>query len=416
MKKFWLTPLFFLLFITINVVYYRNMPGDDLSSSYIACRLLGNGKSDHLYSFNPEYFHIVDDPVWVDMAQKTSFTGFLHPYVQTPLWAFILAPLCKTMNFPAFNLLFLVLNFIAIAGTIWLTAYQWAPSFLSRPVLLAGFLAVFSLTTPIYYTAFLNQTHPLILFATILAVFLASRKQHILSGFVLAVAASIKITPAIIAIYWLISGKRKSAGSFLAWWVSLNILTLLIFGVGISLDYLSNLNRISNVLLVSYNNQSLAAWLYSNSYNPSEILNWRMFSLPAMGKILGYGLLGLVIVYCAATYRQKITNSRLLEAASVSSLLIAATIFASIAWNHYNIILAIPLLALIDHGLETKKLWLLAGVGIMVLLNVWPLAPYPVTSPLHSFTIIRSQFYSGIICLGLLFIVSRSSLDATKQA
>ncbi len=378
MKKLWLTLLIFLLFIVINIIYYRNTPGDDLSSSYIACRLLGDGKSDHLYSFNPEYFHIIDDSAWVDMAQKTSFNGFLHPYVQTPLWAYILGPLCEAMNFPAFNLLFLALNFIAIAGTIWLTAYQWAPSFLSKPVWLAGFLAVFSLTTPLYYTAFLNQTHPLILFATILAIFLASRKQHILAGFALAVAATIKITPAIIVIYWLISGKRKSAGSFLAWWVSLNILTLLIFGVEISLDYLSNLNRISNVLLVSYNNQSLVAWLYSNSYNPSEILNWRMFSLPVTGKILGYGLLGLVVGCCIRAYRQKINNPNLLESTCVSVLLVASTIFTSIAWTHYYIILVIPLLVLLNLGLEARNSWLIFVICTMVLLNIWPIALDPV--------------------------------------
>ena len=415
MKKTWLTALIFLTFIAINVIYYRHMPGDDLSSSYIACRLLAGGQGDHLYSFNAEYFHIIDDPAWVDMAQETSFKGFLHPYVQTPLWAYALNPLCRAMNFPAFNLLFLVLNFTAIAGTVWLAAYQWAPSFLSRPALLAGFLAVLSFTTPVYYTAFLNQTHPLILFATILAVFLASRNQNILSGLVLAVAASIKLTPAIIVIYWLMAGKRRSVVSFLAWWVVLNILTLLIFGAAMSLDYLSNLNRISNVLLVSYNNQSLAAWLYGNSYNLSEILNWRIFPLPATGKILGYGLLGLVIGYSVVTYRRKTGNSRLLESACVSALLIASTIFTSIAWNHYYIILAIPLLVLVNYGLEAKKTWPLIGAGIIILLNAWPLAPYPVTSPLHPFTIIRSQFYSGIICLAFLFFIGRSSLDAIKQ-
>jgi len=386
------------------------MPGDDLSSSYIACRVLAEGEENHLYSYDPEYFNIIKDPVWIEIAEKTSFRGIMHPYVQIPLWAYILMPLCKAMNFQAFNLLFLVLNFTSIAATVWLVAYQWAPSFLAKPLWLAGFLTVFSLMTPTYYMALLNQTHPLFLFGTILAVFLASRKQDMLSGFVLAIAASIKITPAIIAVHWLISGRRRSAISFLVWSFILGVFTFLILGENISLDFLSNLNRVSNVLLVSYNNQSLAAWLYGNSYDLSEILNWRMHPLPAIVKISGFGLMGVVVVYFIILYRSKRQNLVFLEAMSVSSLLIASTIFTPIAWNHYFIILAVPFLIIIDHGIETKKLWLLIITGIIVLLNVWPIAPHPLASPLYPFTIIRSHFYSGFICLCALLIMSESSL------
>ena len=390
------------------------MPGDDLSSSYIACRILAEGKESHLYSYDPEYFHIIEDPVWVEIAEKTAFHGFLHPYVQTPLWAYILIPLCTAMNFQAFNLLFLVLNFISIAATVWLVAYQWAPSFLAKPLWLAGFLTVFSLMTPTYYMAFLNQTHPLFLFSTNLAVFLASRKKDLLSGLFLAIAAVIKLTPAIVAVHWLISGQRKSAISFLIWSIVLGILTPLVLGGETSVAYLSNLNRISNVLLVSYNNQSLAAWLYSSTYDLSDILDWRMYPLPTIAKILGICLTGLVVLYFIIVYKRKGKNLSSLEAVSVSSLLIASTIFTPIAWTHYYIILAVPLLIMIDHGLGARKLWLLIIVGIIVLLNIWPAAIDPVRHHLYPFTIIRSHFYSGIICLCILLIMDGSSPDVSK--
>ena len=384
------------------------MPGDDLSSSYIACRLLAEGQESHLYSYDPEYFHIIEDPVWVETARRTAFNGFLHPYVQTPLWAYVLIPLCTAMDFQTFNLIFLVVNFASIAGTVWLVAYQWATSFLSRPVWLAGFLGAFSLITPTYYMAFLNQTHPLFLFGTILAVFLAARKQDMLSGFVLAIAASIKLTPAIIAIHWLISGRRKSALSFLIWSAILGLFTFLIFGEKLILEYLSNLNRISNVLLVAYNNQSLAAWLYGSSYKLSEILNWRIYPLPTVSKIISLCLTGLVVVYFMAVYRNRSESTDYLEIISVSSLLIASMIFTPIAWNHYYIILAVPLLIMIEHGVETRKIWLLVVSGIIIALNVWPIAPHPLIYPLNPFTVIRSHFYSGVICLCTLLIMSRN--------
>jgi len=406
LKKPWVTTLILLTFIGANVIFYRGVPGDDLSSSYVACRVLAEGEQSHLYSYDPEYFHIIEDPVWKEIAEKTRFNGFLHPYVQTPLWAYILLPLCTAMNFPAFNFLFLVLNFAAIAGTIWLVSYQWAPVFLTKPLWLAGFLIILSSITPTYYMTFLNQTHPLFLFGTILAVFLASRKQIVLSGFVLAFAAYIKLTPAIIAIHWLVSGRRKPAISFVLWSVVLSMITFFIFGKTVILDFLSNLNRISNVLLVSYNNQSLAAWLYGKSYDLSEILNWRIYPLPTAVKIICLCLTGLVILYFIIIYRNKRKKPDFLEALSVSSLLIASTLFTPIAWNHYFIILILPLMIFVNYGLMSKKAWILIISGVIVLLNVWPIAPHPLLHPLNSFTIVRSHFYSGLICLCILLIMS----------
>jgi len=407
LKNHWLIALIFLSYIAISVIYYRSVPGDDLSSSYIACRLLIEGEVEHLYSFDPEYFHIIDDPVWIETARKTSFHGFLHPYVQTPLWAYVLQPLCKITNFQTFNLLFLIINFFSIVAIIWLVAHHWAPSFLVRPILLVGALLIFSLTTPASYTAYLNQTHPLFIFATMLAVFLSSHKRDAWAGLVLAIATLVKITPALIAIHWLITGRRKSVYSFLLWSLVLAILALLLLGEKTILAYWANLYRISDVLLISFNNQSFTAWLYGSSYNLSEIFNWRIYHLPTIAKLINLWAVGLIVLYIAIVYRTKHNNPNLLEALSVSSLLIVSTIFTSIAWTHYYIILVVPLLILINIGLEIKNIWYVVIVCIIILLNVWPIAVNPVMPNLYPLTIIRSHFYSGVISLFTLLIASR---------
>ena len=405
----WFTAFIFLLFILANTFFYHNADGDDLSSSYIACRLLAQGEKSHLYSHDPEFFHIVDDPIWTQTAEDASFHGFLHPYVQIPLWAFSLIPLCQAVNFQTFNIIFLAINFSAIAATIWLVCHQWAPAFLAKPIWLLGFLLIFSLTTPTYYMAFLNQTHPIFLFATILAVYLASHKQDMLSGLVLAIAVSVKITPIVIAFHWLISGRKRSVLSFAVWSGILGILSVLILGAKINLEYLSNLTRISNVLLVSFNNQSLASWWSGNSYDLSEILYWRMYPLSTPIKLIGVGLILFVAAYFALLYQRKQSDPVNLEAISVSSLLVASTIFTPIAWTHYYIVLLIPLLILIDRAVQTKRIWLIFTTLLIVLLNTWPLAINPLNPQLYPFTILRSHFYSGIICLCALLVYSHAS-------
>jgi hypothetical protein len=394
--------------------FYHNADGDDLSSSYIACRLLAEGKESHLYSHDPEYFHIVNDPVWIKIAQEASFRGFLHPYVQAPLWAFVLIPLCRVTNFQTFNFIFLLINFSSLAATIWLVSYQWARTFLAKPLWLLGFLFVFSLMTPTYYMAFLNQTHPLFLFATILAVLLASYKRDLLSGLSLAIAVFIKITPVIIVFYWLISGRRKSVVSFVVWSLVLSVLSILTLGLRINMEYLSNLGRISNTLLVSFNNQSFAAWLYGRLYNMPEILYWRIHPLAVSAKITSFFFVGLTIGYFALLYQRKQSDLEHLEAMSVSSLLIASTIFTPIAWTHYYIVLLVPLLILMDRGLQTKKMWLIFTVVILVLLDIWPIAIDPLNPQLYPFTILRSHFYAGVICLCALLIHSKSLLNKSN--
>lgn len=407
----WLIVLFLLFFVLTNVFFYRNADGDDLSSSYIACRLLVQGEKSHLYSHNQEYFHIVDDPIWIEIAEDASFHGFLHPYVQTPLWAFILIPLCQATNFQLFNFIFLLINFSSIAATIWLVSYQWAPTFLARPLWLLGFLLIFSLLTPTYYMAFLNQTHPFFLFMTILAVYIAAHKQDIFSGLVLAIAVSVKITPVIIVLHWLISGRKKSVLSFAAWSVVLGILSVLFLGIKINMEYLSNLNRISNVLLVSFNNQSFAAWWLGRSYDLSEILYWRMYPLADSIKIVGFCLILMVAAYFTMFYQRKQSNPSHLDAISISSLLVASTIFTPIAWTHYYIVLLVPLLILMDGALQTKQVWLMVTIIITVLLNNWPLAINPLNPQFSPFTILRSHFYAGIICLCSLLIYSNGAFD-----
>jgi hypothetical protein len=410
----WIVFFIFLIFISANVLFFHKAAGDDLSSSYIACHVLAQGQKEHLYSHDPEYFHIVTDPLWVQIAKDASFTGFLHPYVQTPLWAYSLIPLCQATEFQIFNLIFLIINLSAITGTIWLTAHQWARSFLSRPLLLIGFLFIFSLMTPTYYMAFLNQTHPIFLFATVLAVYLATRKRNISAGLALSIAASVKLTPAIIAIHWLISGKRKTVFAFLTWSLIMAILSVIALGWKTNLDYLLNLSRISNILLVSFNNQSLAAWLFGQGYGPPEIMYWKMFPLPSLTRIAGLGLTLIVVSNFALEYHRE-HNTEHLEVLSISSFLVASTIFSPIAWTHYFIILLIPIMFLIDWGFRSRKKWSVIIVAALISLNLWPLAIDPLHPEIHPFTILRSHFYAGMICLCVLIYLSQSKSFKTPD-
>ncbi|HEY0796819.1 MAG TPA: glycosyltransferase family 87 protein [Acidisarcina sp.] len=182
--------LVLMLFTCIGVFRGRHVVGEDLSSSYVGCRVLAAGGGAHLYSHDPEIFRTVEDPVWTSIARQAGFSplGLLHPYVQTPLWAYVLRPVCAHTNFRRFCQLFLVLIMLATSGVIWLVSRYWTPS-LFHPAWTALIYAALMLSEPFKYAVFLTQTHILFVFLTVLALVLAERDREMPAGICLALAA-----------------------------------------------------------------------------------------------------------------------------------------------------------------------------------------------------------------------------------
>ena len=115
------------VFFLCGVVRYWNAQGDDLASSYVGCRLMATGNSAHLYDYDPEDFAGVgDDDAWQVQADFGGFESYLHPYVQTPLWAFLLRPMCRG-SFARFEHLFAVGMMLSLVACLWLVAWAWAP-------------------------------------------------------------------------------------------------------------------------------------------------------------------------------------------------------------------------------------------------------------------------------------------------
>jgi len=391
-----------LSFLAFLILTRGKAPGDDLSSSYIAGRVIGTERQAHLYSHDSEFYHIVDDPVLNEVVRESRFTGFLHPYVQTPLWALFLRPLCSIMDFPEFNLIFLILNITAVIGMVLLTVQMWAPLF-RKPAWLAGCFIVLLFMEPLRYTVFLNQTHPIFLFMTLLAVFLAGKERYILAGLVLALAAAVKITPGLIVLYWLLTKRYRASVSFLCWSALLILATILLTGLDTSLAYFAELQRISSVLLTAYNNQSLAAFISDLSSGvQGDLFSWRMYSLSMEVKAVSTGMILLIIAVLAHMRRRLRGATEEYESIAVCAVLVAMTTFTPIAWSHYFIILIIPLMVLTNRAMEARKYMLLSAVILVAVLNIYPVAMSSGVAGADSCLLVRSQFAAGIILLAVL--------------
>ncbi len=400
------------LFVAGGLHRLDTYSGDDLSASYIGCRLLASGDANHLYAHDPVDFSAVGpDDAWQTTADETNFDSWLHPYVQTPLWAAALQPLCTRLAFPAFNDLFASLALLSFAAIVLLTARIWAPSLL-HPLAIAITLVALWYTTAFQYAMALTQTHVLYLLLTLCAIALAERSRPFAAGTLLALAAAVKLTPAIVLLYWILTRRWRAAAGFVL--VSLFLLLTARFTAGpaVFADYLATIHRLSHTLLLSQNNQSLAAVVMGHFYPAAEVGRINILPLPKLLSITGILLTLLCTIAGALLDRAHRDIQPPPAPLGAFITLIAATIFTPIAWTHYYIVLLPALMVLANLILRSRaqhpRQALAVGAAALLIfaLNVPPLATDVLNLNIGRYSLLRGQFFSGILCLGTLALVA----------
>ena len=403
------------LFVLAGYLTYANEgdSGDDLSSSYIGCRLVSSGQAlEHLYKHDPVDFSAIGpDDAWQNAADRGLFTGYLHPYVQTPLWAYLLGPVCTRVTFVPFKRIFAVLMLFSLVLTVWLIARYWTPS-LYHPLPIAAILLLLWFAQPFQYAMFLMQTHALFFLMSVGGLMLAEHKRPGLAGFLLAFAAAVKVTPCLILLYWLVTRRWRAAAWMAAWLAFFSIATVAATGLPLFRLYVGEIGRLGHVLLISQNNQSFAAWWMAHFYSPDEIDEINIWPLPAAMRVLSLGLMVGLTAAGAYLDRKRMATDQMdpyradrVPLGAIVALL-AAMLFAPIAWTHYSIVLIAPLMLLVQRDLKRNAWWLTLLVLIALALNYPPLATNVIEGEIGRFALVRGQFFAGILCMAALLIVA----------
>ena len=383
------------LFTTAGAWHFRHAVGEDLSSSYVGCRILAAGQGAHLYAHDPVIFSIVRDPVWNDIADQARFAPLylLHPYVQTPLWAYSLQPVCTRTDFRTFCHIFLLLAMLCTSGTLWLVARYWVPA-LFHPAWMFLVCVGLSITDPFQYAMFLTQTHILYIFLSVLALILAQKDRPLGAGLALALAASVKITPGFLLIYWLLSRRYRAGLSFVGFSMLLATLTIVTTGPALFVAYLRELSEVSNVLLVAFNNQSLAAWWQGRIHFLPRLTKWASLALAVLAGVVG-----------GSFDRNESRSTSGQPPYGAVFALVGFTMFTAIAWNHYYVLLVIPQMLLLNAMRKEKRVLWGGLAAIIYVLNLYPIAYGSILHLHQKHSIARSEFYSGIVCLVALALL-----------
>ena len=289
---------------------------------------------------------------------------------------------------------------LCFAGSLWLIAFYWAPGLL-KPGPMGVVAGLIWFSVPFQYAMTLTQTHVLFFAMTVGALILAERRRPGWAGFLLACAAAVKLTPGVIVVYWLVTRRWKAAFSMVAWFGVLGIVTWIAVGANLMAAYLQELHRISQVLLVTMNNQSLAAWWMGGHYPAGTMSENTILPLPPAVRWTSFGLMvALTAVGGMMDWQRK---GRPLGALVG---LVAATVFAPIAWTHYSIVLVAPLMVLWQENRREKRWAVWVATIVMVLLTYRPLAADVLGWKLGHFAVVRSEFFACVVCLGTVIYVA----------
>lgn len=284
--------------------------------------------------------------------------GSVGTYIYPPLFAFLLQPL-SSLEYELSARIFFLMNFLCLLFSIFLI-YKM----LSKE----GFAFAMFFTLLVNYRFFENhinnnQVAFLLIFLSLFAIYC---RNAYLSGFALALAIIIKLTPAIFLLYFFLQKEYKKMFSTLICSFVLLFLPSLA-GHEYHIKLLSDWNTLvlqsamkSPLFRAWKNNQSLVATLAKYFLMGADPVNQPSLSMPFITlqavqvKLMFYflgGLSGLSLIWIHYKYKAE-------KLAIVAMLFILSVILSGISWLHSFSVLLFPvfyLFYLYANGLLDKK-------------------------------------------------------------
>lgn len=358
-----LAAMILLIWVVWTIAQMWGAPALDLTALYMAGRLWADGAPDLIYAV-PEGFFGAAPPHWQNRIVEYGLGGIsVTPFVYPPLWPPALAALARESSveqwFEAWRIV-LVPALAACVPLAWRIA-QPGLSLVVTAVLAIGFLEVSHIPR---FALSLGQPQILITALTLLAF---ERKQagwSMLAGVLLALTASMKLLPAILALIFIVDRDWRAVTAFVVTGGTLFVVSLIVAGTQIHHAYAAALAEMESATLVSVYNPSVKALLGAMQYpqqaaSPLEVL-W-----PLAGWVRVAG--PVLFVAAIAVWLRQVT--RLTDGQSngraLLSLSLIALVFAPLGWLHYYLlpVLLMPCLVPVMRPMRAMGMYLLVLLG-----------------------------------------------------
>ncbi|SMX31778.1 glycosyltransferase family 87 protein [Actibacterium lipolyticum] len=343
-----------------------NVVPPDLAALYFAGKFFANGQTDLIYAA-PEGFFGGTPPQWVDpIAASGLGDQVVFPYIYPPLWAAVLAPLSNAMAPHAFFNLFALIEIPMIAASsilAWRLVRRFTMPFWAWLLVSVGLLATSAISA-----AAIVQLQPqiIVVFLTLLAFERYQSKQWVLAGVLLGVAAMFKLTPAGLALIFLLNRQWRSFAGFVITCAVIAILGLVVVGVDLHLEFLNAIDGVKSVMFITPINFSMQTSVYAalaalGLTPPADLTghNTLLFGVPTVVSVTTKVMFAVALVWLIRVTAQETSERRLPVQLFCLTLLIS--LFGPLSWAHYFLVQLVMLPALV--GFLAKR----AGVILLLI-------------------------------------------------
>lgn len=235
----------------------------DLRALWMAAEALADGRPELVYARDAGPFTMLPPPEWVAVLKAEGVHGQVFPYLYPPLWARLTSWLTPWIGFDDFLSAARLVNVALVLGMLALARRLAAPGVSLAVYWLIGVVLLLGTTVglvPVYQ----NQPQILVAFLTLLAIHAAERGRPARAGLWLALAAALKLLPAVFALFWIAGGRGRAAAFAAGFAAALGLASLALSGWPLHQDFLRVLASVGDTTLVvrlSYSVESIAAAL-----------------------------------------------------------------------------------------------------------------------------------------------------------
>jgi hypothetical protein len=238
--------------------YLRNSDqhASDLMASWMAGKHFAAGSFGEIYAPATGLFTMRPPASWQPFLIAAGYSHSVFPFVYPPLWAWLAALVTPDIGFRALVTVASLLNPALLIGTIFLALRGAVPARALPWLILLG-LGLMATSLPGLVALEQNQPQILVAFLTVLAIDRARAGAPRSAGAALALAASIKLYPAVFALFWLARGRPAAALWFALIGLGLGLLSILVAGWPLHAAFLAQIRDISNTALYTFFTWSL---------------------------------------------------------------------------------------------------------------------------------------------------------------
>lgn len=310
-----------------------------------------------------------------DIFKEDNFTkleqlkGTVGTYLYPPTFAYMLIPITSNLSYSNSALLFFIINFIALLGSLYL-CYKIAHP---QNVFLVLFFTLLMSYRYLESHVHNNQIAFALIFLSLMAIY---TKNDILSATLLSLAIIIKLTPAIFVLYFFFQKRYWTIFYTILGLIAWTSLPFLSGGYEYNLQLLSTWyefvleNAVKNPIFRAWkNNQSLIGTLakyFANGADPMNqyLLNmpffvWQLSTIKLINLIITVGLILSLLWKWWTSYSSN---------QMIGLLFILSVVLSGISWVHSFSVLLFPIyyltLKIIENPDLKKERWQLIGFGL----------------------------------------------------